>query len=299
MKLVPKSFTKWVKSKTKNIIKEEIDSYKKLYIQKEKEANYYRTMYYPFHKDSESYFIPKPNLKTINCELGLPVPPKELWLGYGDTVEQYLNGKIQVDKMISLLEKSEFSIKNGIKILDFGCGAGRMIRWLKEYSNNCEIWGTDISSDHIFWANQYLTPPFNFATTTTVPHLPFEDGYFDLIYSGSVFTHIDDLADAWFLELRRISSKNSMLYITINDRHTIELLDTVYQDKWLSIYMNKFPEFINNKNNYDIIVGGRGPDSQVFYDIEYLRKSLETIFEIVSVEEEAYGYQTALILRKK
>lgn len=29
--------------------------------------------------------------------------------------------------------------------------------------------------------------------------LKFADGYFDVIYGGSVFTHIDDLADAWFL----------------------------------------------------------------------------------------------------
>ncbi|MFZ1320195.1 MAG: class I SAM-dependent methyltransferase [Ignavibacteria bacterium] len=265
----------------------------------EKLNNYYRNLYYPYHKDSESYLIQETNEDNVVCELGLPVPPKELWLGYGDTVEQYLNGKIQVDKMLDILKKWDFSLSAKDNVLDFGCGAGRMIRWLNSFSDECEIWGTDISSDHIFWANQYLTPPFNFATTTTVPHLPFEDGYFNLIYSGSVFTHIDDLAEAWFLELRRICSKNAYLYITINDKHTIELLDTIYNDKWLSIYMNNFPLFFENKKNFEIIVGGRGPDSQVFYNLDYLKKSLQKIFEIVAVEEEAYGYQTALILKKR
>jgi SAM-dependent methyltransferase len=67
------------------------------------------------------------------------------------------------------------------------------------------------------------TPCRYFCTTTTAPHLPFEDGYFDLIYAGSVFTHIADLADAWFLELKRIVRPGGRLYITVHDKHTIDL----------------------------------------------------------------------------
>ena len=87
--------------------------------------------------------------------------------------------------------------------------------------------GVDINAKHINWCQLNLGPPFFFATTTTAPHLPFEDGYFDLIYSGSVFTHISDLADAWLLELRRIVRKGGYLYITIHDKRTVEVLLTV------------------------------------------------------------------------
>jgi ubiquinone/menaquinone biosynthesis C-methylase UbiE len=69
------------------------------------------------------------------------------------------------------------------------------------------MWGVDINARHINWCQLNLRPPFSFATTTTAPQLPFEDGYFDLIYSGSVFTQLSDLADAWILELRRVVRK--------------------------------------------------------------------------------------------
>jgi len=60
-------------------------------------------------------------------------------------------------------------------------------------------------------------------------HLPFEDSSFDLVYCGSVFTHVSDLADAWFLELRR-SYERAVMHTSIHDKHTIDLLLTKYKD---------------------------------------------------------------------
>ena len=295
MSIYPKFLRKWIKSKVTNIVKEENRK-----IKTNSESNVNNKLYYPYKSDSEFYIIQKNNFNDqLKCEYELPIPPKDLWLGYGENSDEYLKGRIQIDQMLKITKNLGYDPENPGNILDFGCGAGRMIRWLKPYSENKEIWGVDISSEHIIWANNNLNPPFNFAVNTVVPHLPFRDNYFDFIYAGSVFTHIDDLSDSWFLELHRISSDNAYLYLTIQDRHTIELLETKYRDKWLSGYMRKFPEYNSEKENFNIMVGGRGPDSQVFYDIDYLKKSLKTLFDIVSIAEEAYGYQTALILRKK
>jgi len=90
-----------------------------------------------------------------------------------------------------------------------------MIRWLARFAAECQIWGVDISARHIVSCQENLNPPFNFATVTTQPHLPFEDRYFDLIYCASVFTHIDDLADAWLLELKRVTHPGGRAYITL------------------------------------------------------------------------------------
>jgi SAM-dependent methyltransferase len=70
-----------------------------------------------------------------------------------------------------------------------------------------------------------------FATGTTAPHVPFEDRTFDLIYCGSVFTHISELAEAWLLELRRILRPGGYVYVTIHTRHTIDLLLTRYREE--------------------------------------------------------------------
>jgi ubiquinone/menaquinone biosynthesis C-methylase UbiE len=73
-----------------------------------------------------------------------------------------------------------------------------------------------------------------FANTTTLPHVPYEDNYFDLIYAGSVFTHIADLADAWLLELKRILRPGGMLYVTVHDDHTLEVLRADFPDYYLT-----------------------------------------------------------------
>lgn len=294
MILLPNSIRKWFKNKIAGIVKEVNNKNPDFYFLKSSK------LYYPYKFTSDFYIVNKNNTETtLKCEYDLPVPHKDLWLGYGDNIEEYLNGKLQIEEMLKIAAKGGYNPENPGNILDFGCGAGRMIRWLKPYSNNKEIWGVDISSEHIIWANNNLNPPFNFAVNTIVPHLPFRDNYFDFIYAGSVFTHIDDLADSWFMELDRISSEKAYLYLTVQDRHTIDLLDTQYKDKWLSRYMKTFPKYESEKENFNVIVGGRGPDSQVFYDIDYLKKVLSNIFEFVSVNQEAYGYQTALLLRKK
>lgn len=259
-------------------------------------------IFFPYEPKSESYIIPKEKENLEVCEQGLPIPPKNLWLGYGQNKEEYLSwAKPQIQTMLDVVKKSGLELTEKKRILELGCGAGRMLRWLKPFSDNCEIWGTDISSEHIYWANKYLKPPFNFATTTTFPHLPFEDKYFDLIYAGSVFTHIDDLTDAWLLELRRILSDNGRIYITIHDKHTIELIKDhpIWKESLVARLVNEFPKIANGEDNFGLFVTLRGPASQVFYDIDYFCESVSNIFEVVSVTPEAYGYQTAVTLKRK
>ncbi len=293
-KNITKPVEKWVKQKIRNTYSE-IES-AKLFKKKLESA-----IFFPYLEDSQTYIIKRDFSDLELCEFGLPVPPQSLWLGYGKTSKEYFYGKTQIDNMINILDAAKFDITQCKAIMDFGCGAGRMLRWLYPYSKTSEIWGTDISAEHIFWANNYLKPPFNFATTTTIPHLPFGDRYFNLIYAGSVFTHIDDLVEAWLLELRRILNSDGRLYITIHDKHSISLLKTspLYNNLWLSHYIRENPTFIEAGDNFDKIVGMRGTRSQVFYDIDYFCDSVKNIFEIISVNKEAYGFQTGILMKKK
>jgi ubiquinone/menaquinone biosynthesis C-methylase UbiE len=256
--------------------------------------------YFPYRYGEDSYYISKlPNTEIERCSYGLPVPPKELWQGYGKTPDEYLaSGREHVQKMFEILGASNFSLGGDKRILELGCGCGRMIRHLKDFADSGEVWGTDVYAEYIIWCKQYLSPPFNFATTTIIPHLPFEDGYFDFIYAGSVFTHIDDLQDAWLLEIRRVLAPSGMFYITIHDEHTIELLDTVFKNSWFEKYLNADPAYYTQKKKAGMIVVGRSTDSQVFYDLDYFRRNLRSVFKVVSVTREAYGFQTGILLKK-
>ena len=249
--------------------------------------------YIPY-KPRKDYLLPPSSRDPSSAEL--PIPPRDLWLGYNYPA----HGKAHVRAMMEIVEASGFSPGAGDRILDLGCGAGRMIRHLQHLAEKCEIWGTDISAEHIFWCKQNLSPPFRFATTTKVPHLPFEDRSFAFIYCGSLFTHIDDLADAWLLELHRILKPEGRLYVTVHDKHTMRLFeDSIHSKAAIVREIRSSPTFQSARDLFGMFTVGRDDQSQVFYDDDYLARMFGQAFEILSVTQEAYFYQTAYLLKRK
>jgi ubiquinone/menaquinone biosynthesis C-methylase UbiE len=111
-----------------------------------------------------------------------------------------------------------------------------------------------------------LGPPFNFAAVTTSPHLPFEDGYFNLICCGSVFTHIVDLADAWLLELKRIARPGAKLYVTVHDRHSADLImnHPEKNDSLRNLLLSYDKKEYFSGRNFAMFTMFRGAESQVF-----------------------------------
>jgi ubiquinone/menaquinone biosynthesis C-methylase UbiE len=257
----------------------------------------YFVTFFPYHKSSYWYKIPKAPARRDAPNAELPTPPDNLLVGYGPTIHEWLNsGQEHVATMRRVLADSGYSFEPGHRILELGCAAGRMLRWLNDVADQCEIWGTDIDAEHVVWCKQNLTPRFNFFLTTTYPHLPFEDGYFDLIYAGSVFTHIDDLADAWFLELRRILKPKGRLYVTIHDNNTIRMFADGTRNLSKTLYSRK--DLFEN-DDYSMFTIGRFMRSQVFYDKDSLTRMLSPTFDALSVTNNAYGFQTGLLLQKK
>jgi ubiquinone/menaquinone biosynthesis C-methylase UbiE len=264
--------------------------------------------YFPYARDL--YTVPKlsDNRRKYDHHT-FPVPPKDLWLNYGVTPDEYLSlGETHVNAMLSIANSSGFSLREGNRVLDFGCAAGRMIRWLDKVAAQCEIWGLDINARCIKWCQQNLSPPFKFATITTTPHLPFEDRYFDFTYCASVFTHIDDLADAWLLELKRVTAPGGRIFITVHDGHTADLVMNHHEKcrnyahridlfRMLLKSYDKKANFTNSDYGMFSIYPG-GPQSQVFYDIDFLHQHWASILDVLSITPEAHGYQTAILLKK-
>jgi SAM-dependent methyltransferase len=264
--------------------------------------------FFPYLKDETAWTISKPSDQS-ELEIGddgLPVPPQRLWYGFWENSKQYLaSGRSHFKAMMNILDASGFLFREKHRILDFGCGAGRIIRCFKDLRFWSEIWGVDIDAERILWCQQHLSPPLKFITTTTYPHLPFEDNYFDVIYAGSVFTHISDLVESWLLELKRILRPDGRCYITIRDNHSIKLILSCPPDHWLYntpmrqqlLALEK--ERHVSESSFSMFVTSRNPgNTEVFYDIDFLRKNWGCFFRIVSINPEAYGHQTAITLSK-
>lgn len=229
----------------------------------------------------------------------LPLPPASLWKAHADSTDEFLaTGREDVATMTRILAEVGAPLGEATRMLDFGCGCGRMLRWLAPFASAAEIWGVDIRADDIIWGQQNMSPPFFLANISTTPHLPFEDGSFDVVYAGSVFTHISEQPDAWLLELRRVLRRGGTAYVTILDKHSLELLrETAVPPGPIALAelerlgATDFGMFVVHRSLKGV---------QVFYDDDFVTRTWGRFFDVIAIEHEAYSWsQTAVVLRKR
>jgi SAM-dependent methyltransferase len=101
----------------------------------------------------------------------------------------------------------------GRRVLDFGCGSGRVLRQFLLEAASGEFWGCDLHRPTIAWLDEHLSPPLHFYVNDEIP-MPHPDSHFDLVYAISVFTHITHDWSAWLLELHRILKPEGLLLVT-------------------------------------------------------------------------------------
>ena len=257
--------------------------------------------YIPFMVGRD-YVVGKSVGDCQRCEHGLPIPPSEMRL-YGESTEEHLeDGKKHWARMAEIIQTDGKAQFNHKRILELGCANARLMRHFIPFAKDCQIWGVDVDAKLIYWCRQFLSPPFHFLTTTTIPHLPFEDRSFDVVYAGSVFTHIDDLAEMWLMEVHRILAPGGLFYFTVQDQNTIRKMETTKEANWhaLNEALIKIPLYLEKRNSeFGMMVIGRDFSSQVFYGLEYLKKFLGNIFDVVSIHEEAFGLQTGILVQKR
>jgi SAM-dependent methyltransferase len=112
----------------------------------------------------------------------------------------------------------------GKRVLDFGCGAGRVLRHFEPEARENEVWGCDVDESSIRWLQRHLCPPFRVYRNAAMPPLPHPDGYFDVIWALSVLTHITDTWSAWLAELHRVLADDGLLLATFMGEGVAPLL---------------------------------------------------------------------------
>ena len=251
----------------------------------------------------ERYAVITRSATTGLAEDGLPAPPQELWQRWGLTLEAYLeSGRRDVQVVLETVREAGTVDADPARILDFGCAEGRMLRSLHEGAER-ELWGVDVNAERIAWAQQHLAPPLRLATTTTAPHLPFADAYLDFIYAISVFTHIGELADAWFLELLRVLRPGGCVFLTIHDEHSVDLLLSRYEAEGTQAEMVDLVRGVNDETgvlagDWVYFAARADPGAEVFYRADELVRRWSLLAEFRLKKHEAIGYQTALVFQK-
>jgi len=134
---------------------------------------------------------------------------------YADNYGQLLQ------KQLSFFDKknyfAEYKIKilkqqlnyEPVKILDYGCGTGRNLKFLKQYFPNAKIYGCDISKKSLKIATKNNPDAILF-----LPNENFDYKNFDLVFVAGVFHHIEpNLRTNILKQIHQLLTKNGSLVI--------------------------------------------------------------------------------------
>ncbi len=143
-----------------------------------------------------------------------PEPPEELRQRVGGGQDFSLIGSQLVGLILTCVQNYR-ALADASRILDWGCGCGRVIRPLRRFVPAGKIHGCDIDRAAIIWDRENL-PGSTFTRIEPYPPTLYPDRYFDIVYGISVMTHLDEKTQLqWLEELRRITAPGAILALTV------------------------------------------------------------------------------------
>ncbi len=199
----------------------------------------------------------------------------------------------------SLAAKYGITNHEGLKVLDWGCGHGRLTRHFIDNWPLSDISGTDIDGQNISWCQEHLQLG-TFTRADLWPPLDVPAYSYDLIIGLSVMTHLTAKAqDAWIREINRLLKPGGLALITFggnaaaaySSRHqTAEWWEhwraTGYDDKLL-----------------DPALDGKTADD-TYYRVTHqspqqARAAWSRVMTIEDIKPQAFGYQDVAVLRAR
>lgn len=112
-------------------------------------------------------------------------------------------------------------------VLDFGCGWGRIARFLPHLTRPEHVHGTDVDERLVEACRDHL-PSMHFEVMTSGAPLPYEDAQFDLVISNSVFSHLSESSHRFHVgEIARVLRPGGLFVGTTLGR---DALERIYRD---------------------------------------------------------------------
>lgn len=118
---------------------------------------------------------------------------------------------------VAYLEHAGYDSRVPRRVLDFGCGSGRLLVGWHALAGGHTLAGCDINAELVDWARAHLPPGIDLRVSLPLPPLPYADASFDTVFAVSVFTHLAlDSQRRWVDELRRILKPGGALLVTLH-----------------------------------------------------------------------------------
>lgn len=102
------------------------------------------------------------------------------------------------------------------RMLDWGCGCGRVTRSFLRAHPGLEVHGADIDSEAVAWCADNLAGG-SFRAIRPQPPTDYPDGFFPLVIGYSVFSHLNrELQHAWLEEMHRLIAPGGLFLASVH-----------------------------------------------------------------------------------
>lgn len=236
-----------------------------------------------------------------------PTPPAELiWrvTGARDATAFDQTGRQSVEEIKRALAVAGRSLDDAKHVLDFGCGCGRILRWLDDLPPSVRQYGVDIDPKAIAWASGNVRHA-TFSVNDGMPPLPFADDTFDVVFNHSVFTHLpENYQDAWLVELNRVARPDGVVLLTVSGDYPFAGFVQSWRDAnadpshWEKLFREKGIVYVD----YDNWTGGPFPDfyHSTFHAPWYVFEHWSRFLEIRAyLVRGSLDFQDFVVLRPK
>lgn len=158
----------------------------------------------------------------------IPVPPRRLRARTGvPGVAEFLDGgAAAAQELAGGLRLAGRAPERLGSVLDLGCGSARVLPHFAALAPEAECVGADVDGAAIAWARAHRSG-LRWERSSFAPPLPFPDHSFELVYSISVFSHLDErLGDAWAAEVARVLEPGGVALLSVHGAYAFEQFRT-------------------------------------------------------------------------
>jgi SAM-dependent methyltransferase len=249
----------------------------------------------PLNPDHD-YYIPL----TAGSRHALPQPQRRKRVtGTEDLLVFELGGYTLVRKIENLLSaRLGTSLDSVGAVLDWGCGCGRLLRFLVDRVQPGKLFGADIDHDNVAWCRMNLPG----VTAEHVPLLPpstYVDEQFGLVIGNSVLTHLGETVHlAWLAELARITRPGGLVMVSV------QTIAELPRESFHALAYQRLLErgFLSDK--VDHALAGLIDDSSyyrsAFHTHEYIERIWSHYFDVVCIVPQfSNNLQDWVVMRKR
>jgi SAM-dependent methyltransferase len=119
-------------------------------------------------------------------------------------------------------QMARLGIPTAGRILDWGCGCGRVTRHFVARVPDATIVGCDIDAESVAWCARHLGG--RFVQVEPMPPTPFDAGTVDVVIACSVLTHLSAaVQEAWLDEMRRLLAPGGHMLASTQGEYAFQL----------------------------------------------------------------------------